>query len=141
MKIDYENQSREWQREYPRVMEWKDVPEIRRINSDGTEYGKYQVVSMANNPDNRQCDIAVDFGSRWGKRFGVYNRCGAIPVHGENLCYHHGGPKRMYEIERAKKALDKASGRYSRTISAMVDDLDSYKKKIKEMEDFIKDNS
>lgn len=80
--------TREWQREYPRVMKWDDVPEERRRHKD--EVGPLR----ANNLDNRQCDMAIDTGSVLGKRWGLYEKCGVPSMVGERFCCHHGGPKK-----------------------------------------------
>ena len=93
---DPEDMPIEWREKYPRVMRWEDVPEDRRVTPEFVlfyrgDFGKDEAARLA----ERRCEMAIDYGSRWGKRFGVYARCGNPPLPGETLCSRHGGPKKV----------------------------------------------
>lgn len=100
---DPEDMPIEWREKYPKVMRWEDVPEDRRVTPEFVlsyrgDFGKGEAARLS----ERRCEMAIDYGSRWGKRFGMYARCGNPPLPGETLCSHHGGPKRIKQPRKVR---------------------------------------
>ena len=78
-------ETKEWREKYPKVMEWEDIPEERRI---------YPNPQFNERPlEQRKCKKAIDIGNS-KERTGYYQKCGMVPKEGENYCHLHGGTKR-----------------------------------------------
>ncbi len=95
---DWETKTKEWKEAYPRVMRWAEVPEDRKVNPEFIlfyrgDYGKYEAENLSKREHG--CEMAIDYGSRWGRRLGVYARCGMTPAPGEKLCHCHGGELKL----------------------------------------------
>ena len=116
--IDPKEMPLEWREKYPRVMDWKEVPEERKVTPEFVifwrgDYGKDEAAGLASRES--RCAMATDFGSRWGERLGMYIKCGNYPSPGETKCYQHGGkvapkaPRKSHKkraLEKRKKRLE-----------------------------------
>jgi len=146
--MNWENKDKEWREMYPRVMKWDDVPEERRVTPEFVlEFRGEDGRKEAENMEGRKCVMAVDYGSRWGKRFGIYTRCGTKPAPNETLCYNHGGPrvnrstlrKRQDKIlMRAKEDLENSIAYYNEIISRASAELNESMNQIKKIENIFK---
>ena len=150
--INWESKDKEWREAYPRVMKFDDVPMERRVTPEFIlEYRGEDGRQESENLEGRKCAMAVDYGGRWGKRFGIYARCGTIPSPNEILCHQHGGPRRQREkdrlrnrqekiLMRAKEDLQNSIDYYSQIISVASEELKNSKEKIRGIEDAFKNN-
>jgi hypothetical protein len=145
MAIDWKNKSQEWKEKYPRIMKWEDVPEERRVTPEfvlDCRGNSSHAKNEANNLGKRTCEMATDYGSRWGKRFGMYSRCGVPPAPGEKFCVNHGGAKKEKPIQKSrqekilgkrKECFEEVIASYRQTILEAIKELNYYKGQIEEI--------
>ncbi len=101
------NKSVEWRKELPQRLRWDLVPEERKITPEliiayrGEKYGKREVDLL----ENFKCEMAIDWGSRWGKRFGIYKRCAKPVSEGKTCCALHAKLPKFSDPEEDEKEL------------------------------------
>lgn len=101
------NRGDEWRKKFPQRLRWDLVPEDRRITPEmiiayrGENNGRREADSL----ENCKCEMAIDWGSRWGKRFGVYKRCAKPVSEGKTCCALHAKLPKSSDPEEDEKEL------------------------------------